>query len=72
MFRDSEEVQRIKKQYPAGTRIRMDHMDDPYSPIPPGTQGTVDSVDALGQIHMKWDNGRTLAIVPGVDHFTTL
>ena len=30
-----------KKAYPVGTRIRLLHMDDPYSPVPDGTTGTV-------------------------------
>lgn len=59
----------IKKQYPAGTRIKLINMDDPWHPVEPGTEGTVHFVDDIGQIHMKWDNGRTLALVPGQDEF---
>ena len=59
----------IKKQYPAGTRIKLIEMDDPWNPVEPGTEGTVQLVDDIGQIHMKWDNGRTLALVPGQDEF---
>jgi hypothetical protein len=44
-------------------------MEDPYAPIEPGTQGTVEFVDDMGQIHMRWDNGRTLALVPSEDNF---
>ena len=47
-------------------------MNDPHAPVPPGTRGTVDFVDDAGQIHMKWDNGRTLAIVPSEDSFRKL
>ncbi len=47
-------------------------MDDPYHPILPGTEGEVDFVDDKGQIFMKWDNGRTLPLVPGEDSFTVL
>ena len=47
-------------------------MDDPYAPIVPGTEGEVDFVDDIGQLHMKWDNGRTLALAPGEDSFTVL
>ena len=59
----------IKKQYPAGTRIKLINMDDPWHPVEPGTEGTIQFVDDIGQIHMKWDNGRTLALVPGQDEF---
>ena len=47
-------------------------MDDPYAPILPGTEGEVDFVDDAGQLHMKWDNGRSLALIPGEDSFTVL
>ena len=64
-----KKVQRIREEYPPGTRLQADHMDDPYKPIPPGTQGTVDFVDDAGQIHMLWEGGRTLALIPGIDRF---
>lgn len=58
--------------YPKGARLQLTHMNDPYSPVPDGTCGTVDFVDDAGLIHMKWDNGRTLALVPDVDTFISL
>lgn len=65
----AERVARLKENYPAGTRIRLIHMDDPYAPVLDGTTGTVVAVDDAGNIHMKWDNGRSLAICPEVDSF---
>lgn len=62
-------VDAIKTMYPQGTRIELIHMDDPYAPVPSGTKGTVEFVDDMGQIAMKWDNGRTLALIPEVDEF---
>jgi len=67
-----KEAKRTKAAYPEGTRLMLLHMDDAHAPVPEGTKGTVKHVDDLGQIHMEWDNGRTLAIVPGVDSFRTL
>ena len=61
-----------KRMYPEGTRIELISMDDPYAPIEPGTKGTVISVDDMGTIHMQWDNGRTLGIVPGEDNFKVI
>ena len=29
-------------------------------------------MDDIGTIHMKWDNGRALGIVPGEDSFSVL
>lgn len=65
-------VQCMKDSYPPGTRIMLISMDDPYAPIPSGMRGTVDYVDDAAQIHMRWDNGRTLAIVPEEDDFRRL
>ena len=69
---DRKMVNFIKEQYPPGTRIRLNAMDDPYAPILPGTEGEVDFVDDEGQIFMKWNNGRTLPLAPGKDSFTVL
>ena len=69
---DRKMVNFIKKQYPPGTRIRLNSMEDPYAPVAPGTEGEVDFVDDIGTIHMKWDNGRALGIVPGEDSFSVL
>ena len=69
---DRKMVKFIQEQYPPGTRIRLNSMSDPYSPVPADTEGIVDLVDDAGQIHMKWNNGRTLPLVPGEDSFTVL
>ena len=69
---DRKMVNFIREQYPPGTRIRLNSMEDPYHPILPGTEGEVDFVDNEGQIFMKWDNGRTLPLIPGEDSFTVL
>lgn len=71
-FPSQKEVDRIKEQYPVGTRIELISMDDPHAPIESGMQGTVDMVDDIGTLHMKWDNGRTLGIVPGEDNFKVI
>ena len=65
-------VKFIQEQYPPGTRIRLNSMNDPYSPVPAGMEGIVDLVDDEGQIQMTWNNGRTLPLVPGEDSFTVL
>ena len=61
-----------KAKYPPGTRIELIQMNDPFSPVEAGTRGTVRHVDDAGQLHMQWDNGRTLALVSGEDSFRKL
>ena len=67
----AKEIAEIRLSYPPDTRIELVHMEDNWA-VPSGTRGTVDYVDDAGQIHTKWDNGRTLAIVPQVDKFRKL
>ena len=70
--KERQQAKRYKEQYPPGTRLQLINMEDPHAPVESGTRGTVKLVDDIGQIHMHWDNGRTLALVPGQDSFRTL
>lgn len=62
-------VEMMKARYPEGTRICLDNMENDPQPIPSGTKGTVIAVDDAGQLLMKWDNGRSLSLIPGEDSF---
>jgi len=61
-----EVVERLKKQYPAGSRVELLHMDDVQAP-PIGTKGTVIGVDDIGSIMVRWDNGSGLSVAYGED-----
>ena len=67
---DHKQVEQLRKRYPKGTRLCLDFMDE--AGMPPGLQGTVAFIDDAGQIHMNWDCGRSLALIPGVDSFSRL
>ena len=65
---NNEMVKMYKETYPKGTRIELISMEDVQA-VPPGTKGTVVCVDDMGTIHMKWDNGRSLGLIPTEDSF---
>ena len=71
MFVKREIIERLRKQYPAGTRIQLLHMDDEQAP-PIGTEGTVYGVDDTGSILVQWDNGSGLNVVYGIDRCRTV
>ena len=51
-----------------GTRVRLVSMDDVQAP-PAGTEGTIQYVDDAGTIHVQWDTGGSLGLVPGADEW---
>jgi len=62
-----EVVNKLREQYPSGTRVELIEMHDEYREMPKGLQGTVKWVDDIGTIHMSWDNGSSLGVAYGVD-----
>lgn len=65
-FPNKETVERIRREYPADTRVELVRMDDIQAP-PAGTKGTVLGVDDTGSLLMRWDNGSGLNVVWGED-----
>lgn len=65
-FPNKEIVERIRKEYPIGTRVELVQMDDVQAP-PIGMKGTVKGVDDTGSIMVRWDNGSGLHVVYGED-----
>ena len=66
-FPDSTTVARLRQEFPVGCRIVLDAMDDPYTHIPTGTQGTCLGVDDAGSIMVAWDCGSSLSVAYGAD-----
>ena len=64
-------VRGAKRDYPKGTRIKLLSMMGEHQ-MHPGTIGVVVSVDYIGQVHMKWNNGSRLALNVYMDKFEKL
>lgn len=69
-WKTQAEVAAIRKRYPIGSRLELDYMEEPG--MPSGLKGIVDHTDDQGQLHMIWENGRSLALIPGADRFHRL
>ncbi len=67
MHFNEETLKRLRERFPEGARVTLTAMADKFAP-PIGTLGTVMSVDDIGTIHVKWDNGSTLGVAYGEDH----
>ena len=65
-FPNKETVDRIRREYPVGTRVVLVRMDDVQAP-PVGTKGTVLGVDDTGSLLMRWDTGSSLNVIYGED-----
>ena len=62
-------LERLKENYPRGTRVELLSMSDPYSSLLPGDQGTVTDIDDTGTVFVSWDRGSSLGLVYGIDRY---
>lgn len=65
-------IEMLRERFPEGTRICLDSMGNDPNLIPSGTKGTVQFVDDIGTVFCKFDNGRSLGVIPGKDGFHTI
>lgn len=61
-----EVVEALRKEFPKGTRVELVKMDDQQAP-PIGTKGTVQGVDDMASIMVRWDTGSGLSVAYGED-----
>ena len=66
-FPTRETVEMLRRQYPAGTLVILEKMDDPHTRLHPGDHGRVIFVDDAAGVHVAWSNGETLAAIWGED-----
>lgn len=50
-----------------GQRVKLIRCTDEFTSVPPGTLGTVRLVDSLGTVHVRWDTGHKLGLIPNED-----
>ena len=63
-----ETIERLRREFPPGTRVELTHMNDPWpGRLREGCLGTVTGVDDIGTIHVDWDCGSRLGVVFGAD-----
>jgi Domain of unknown function (DUF4314) len=55
-----------------GDRVELISTQDEFTMLKPGAKGTVTYVDVLGTIHVKWEGGSTLGLVPGEDSWKVI
>lgn len=62
-----EVLEKLRKDFPPGTKVVLEEMSDPYRNMPEGLKGKVVHVDDAGGIHIQWENGSSLAALHGID-----
>lgn len=60
------------KKFMPGTRIELIKCDDPWSKLKPGDQGVINDIDGIGTVHINWDSGSRLGLIPGEDLWKTI
>ena len=71
-FPNKAYLENLRKQYPVGTKIQLISMRNEKYPVLPRTVGVVTHIDDAGSIHMRWENGSSLALIPEIDSFQTV
>ena len=59
----------LVKNLRIGQRVRAIQINDPYTKIESGEYGTINFIDGFNTIHVNWDSGSTLGIIPEIDEF---
>lgn len=62
-----EVPQVVKPTFSVEDRVELVYTSDQYTQLQPGTRGTIALIDDLGTIHVNWDDGSRLGIIPGED-----
>ena len=71
-FPSESYLEQLRKKVPCRNEITADFYANEKYPILPGTVGEVTHIDDVGSIHMRWENGSSLALIPEIDSFQTV
>lgn len=52
-----------------GKRVVLIKIEDEYTKLKSGDEGTIQYEDDMNTIHVKWDNGEHLGLIPDVDEY---
>lgn len=55
-----------------GARVRLVRCTDPYTLLDPGAEGVVVHVDDVGTVHVLWDSGARLGLIPDEDEWEVI
>lgn len=55
-----------------GDRIMLEFSSDEYTLLDAGDKGTVKFIDSMGTVHVQWDNGSNLGLIPSEDSWRIL
>jgi translation elongation factor EF-1beta len=53
-------------------RVKLIRMEDPYTKLVDGDEGTIVGEDDAGHILVRWDRGSSLSLIPDVDEYEIL
>lgn len=67
-----EEINKLRKEYLAGSRVQMQVPNDSEGSEPSYNKGTVEYVDDEGRVHIAMDNGDKVVATPGQDEIKHL
>ena len=66
-FPSKNTIEKLREMYPIGTRVELVSMNDPFTKLMPGEQGTVQFIDDIGTVFVNWDCGSGLGVAYGED-----
>ena len=65
-------VERMRNQYPPGTRVEVISLCNEEEHLKPGMKGTVVGVDDQPALLVNWNSGGSLSLLIGQDHFRVI